>query len=199
MLVTVITSQPLKKATAAKEGYIDYDDEVQFSFGHGLSYTTFDKSIAEYKVDKDNQKVEVTVEVKNTGTVAGKDVIQLYTHAPYNPGGIEKSYYSLTAFQKTNIIEPGESKNYKLEFSFRDIASWSTEKGHYVLEKGDYEFSVRENVWDLAQTAVTGRENVKTMNLAQDVDFLTSYQTGKEYANIFADVEYGGGVVPRWR
>ena len=176
-------------------GYI-YEDEVQYSFGHGLSYTTFDKSIVEYKVDKDNQKVEVTVEVKNTGTVAGKDVIQLYTHAPYNPGGIEKSYYSLTAFQKTNIIEPGESKNYKLEFSFRDIASWSTEKGHYVLEKGDYEFSVRENVWDLAQTAVTGRENVKTMNLAQDVDFLTSYQTGKEYANIFADVEYGGGVEP---
>ncbi len=176
-------------------GYI-YEDEVQYSFGHGLSYTTFDKSIVEYKVDKADQKVEVTVEVKNTGTVAGKDVIQLYTHAPYNPGGIEKSYYSLTAFQKTNIIEPGESKNYKLEFSFRDIASWSTEKGHYVLEKGDYEFSVRENVWDLAQTSVAGRENVKTMNLAQDVDFLTSYQTGKEYANIFADVEYGGGVEP---
>ena len=180
--------------TAAKEGYIDYDDEVQFSFGHGLSYTTFDKSIAEYKVDKDNQKVEVTVEVKNTGEVAGKDVIQLYTHAPYTPGGVEKAWYSLTTFQKTNIIEPGESKNYKLEFSFRDIASWSTEKGHYVLEKGDYEFSIRENVWDLAQTAVSGRENVKSMNLAEDIDFLTSYQTGKEYENIFQDVEFGGGV-----
>ena len=176
-------------------GYI-YEDEVQYSFGHGLSYTTFDKSIVEYKVDKANQKVEVTVEIKNTGEVAGKDVIQLYTHAPYTPGGVEKSWYSLTTFQKTNIIEPGESKNYKLEFSFRDIASWSTEKGHYVLEKGDYEFSIRENVWDLAQTAVSGRENTKNMNLAEDVDFLTSYQTGKEYENIFQDVEYGGGVEP---
>ena len=180
--------------TAAKEGYIDYDDEVQFSFGHGLSYTTFDKSIAEYKVDKENQKVEVTVEVKNTGDVAGKDVIQLYTHAPYTPGGIEKSYYSLTAFQKTNIIEPGETKAYKLEFSYRDIASWSTEKGFYVLEKGEYEFSLRENVWDLAQTAVSGRENTKKLELAADVEFKTSYQTGKEYANIFEDVEFGGGV-----
>ena len=176
-------------------GYI-YEDEVQYSFGHGLSYTTFDKSIVEYKVDKANQKVEVTVEVKNTGNVAGKDVIQLYTHAPYTPGGVEKSWYSLTTFQKTNIIEPGESKNYKLEFSFRDIASWSTEKGHYVLEKGDYEFSIRENVWDLAKTSVNGRENTKSMNLAEDVDFLTSYQTGKEYENIFQDVEYGGGVEP---
>ena len=179
--------------TAAKEGYIDYDEEVQFSFGHGLSYTTFDKSIAEYKVDKDNQKVEVTVEVKNTGEVAGKDVIQLYTHAPYTPGGIEKSYYSLTAFQKTNIIEPGETKAYKLEFSYRDIASWSTEKGYYVLEKGEYEFSVRENVWDLAKTS-TNRENAKKLTLDADVEFKTSYQTGKEYANIFQDAEFGGGV-----
>ena len=179
--------------TAAKEGYIDYDDEVQFSFGHGLSYTTFDKSIAEFKVDKDNQKVEVTVEVKNTGEVAGKDVIQLYTHAPYTPGGVEKAWYSLTTFQKTNIIEPGESKNYKLEFSFRDIASWSTAKGYYVLEKGDYEFSIRENVWDLAVTAVANRENAKTYTLNEDVEFKTSYQTGKEYANIFQDVEFGGG------
>ena len=180
--------------TAAKEGFIDYDEEVQYSFGHGLSYTTFDKSIAEYKVDKDNQKVEVTVEVKNTGDVAGKDVIQLYTHAPYTPGGIEKSYYSLTAFQKTNIIEPGETKAYKLEFNYRDIASWSTEKGYYVLEKGEYEFSIRENVWDLAKTSVAARENTKKLELAADVEFKTSYQTGKEYANIFQDVEFGGGV-----
>lgn len=173
-----------------------YKEEVQYSFGHGLSYTTFDKSIAEYKVDQENQKVEVTVEVENTGSVEGKDVIQLYTHAPYTPGGIEKSYYALTAFQKTNLIKPGEKKAYKLEFSFRDIASWSTEKGYYVLEKGDYEFSVRENVWDLAVTNASHRENVKTMNLAQDVEFKTSYQTGKEYKNIFQDVERGPGAEP---
>ena len=170
-----------------------YEDEVQFSFGHGLSYTTFDKSIAEYKVDEANQKIEVTVEVKNTGEVKGKDVIQLYTHAPYTKGGIEKSWFTLTAFQKTNDIEPGETKAYKLEFSFRDLASWSTAKGYYVLEKGDYEFSVRENVWELAKTEVKGRENTKTMNLKEDVEFKKSYQTGKEYANIFQDVEFGGG------
>ena len=172
----------------------DYKDEVQYSFGHGLSYTTFDKSISEFKVDEEEQTVTVTVDVKNTGNVAGKDVIQLYTHAPYTPNGVEKAWYSLTAFQKTNIIEPGETKAYDLEFELRDIASWSTQKGYYVLEKGDYEFSVRENVWDLAKTDVNGRENVKTYTLASDIEYKKSYQTGKEYANIFQDVEFGGGV-----
>ena len=173
-----------------------YKDEVQFSFGHGLSYTTFDKSIVEFNVNEAEQKVEVIVEVKNTGTVPGKDVIQLYTHAPYKPGGIEKSYYALTAFQKTNIIEPGEAKDYKLEFTYRDIASWSTDKGFYVAEKGEYEFSIRENVWDLAVTAEPRRDNTKTITLANDVEFKTSYQTGKAYENIFQDEEFGGNEEP---
>ena len=173
-----------------------YEDEVQYSFGHGLSYTTFDKSIAEFNVDEEEQKIEVVVEVKNTGDVPGKDVIQLYTHAPYYEGGIEKAYYSLTAFQKTNILKPGEHKGYKLEFTYRDLASWSTDKGHYVLEHGDYEFTVRENVWDIATTEIEGRSNTATLNFASDIDFETSYQTGKEYANIFQDVEYGGNDDP---
>ena len=182
----------------ATRGMVDsdykYKDEVQYSFGHGLSYTTFDKSIITYEVDEANQKVKLVVEVKNTGTRAGKDVIQVYTHAPYNAGGIEKSWYALTAFQKTNLIEPGESKNYQIEFGFRDFASWSTDKGYYVCEKGDYEFSVRENVWDLAVTAEASRSNVKTLSLANDVEFKTSYQTGKAYENIFQDVEWGAGA-----
>ena len=173
-----------------------YNEQVQYSFGHGLSYTTFDKSISEFKVDKKAQKVTIAVEVENTGNVAGKDVVQIYTHAPYIPGGIEKSYYALTKFQKTNIIEPGEKKAYELSFDFREFASWSTEKGYYLLDKGDYEFSVRENVWDIAKTAKQNRENAKTMTLEEDVEFKTSYQTGKEYKNIFQDVEYGGGTEP---
>ena len=178
--------------TRAKEDpNFNYYDYVQYSFGHGLSYTTFDKSIMEFNIDEEKQTIEFIVEVKNTGDVPGKDVIQIYTHAPYYNGGIEKSWFSLSGYQKTNIIEPGESKNYKISFTFRDIASWSTEEGYYVLESGDYEFSLRENVWDLAETKVEGRENAKKFVLAHDVAFETSYQTGKEYQNIFQDVEWG--------
>ena len=172
-----------------------YKDEVQYSFGHGLSYTTFDKSIVEHEIDEENQKISITVAVKNTGEVAGKDVIQIYTHAPYINGGAEKSWYALSAFQKTNLIEPGDTKNYKLEFTFREIASWNTAKGFYMLDKGEYEFSVRENAWDLAETS-TNKENVVKFNLANDVEFKTSYQTGKAYENIFQDVEFGGGDQP---
>ncbi|MCQ2800350.1 MAG: glycoside hydrolase family 3 C-terminal domain-containing protein [Bacilli bacterium] len=172
-----------------------YNEEVQYSFGHGLSYTTFDKSIVEFDVDKTNQKVTAFVDVKNTGNVAGKDVIQIYNHAPYTDGGIEKAWYSLAAFAKTNIIEPGETKTYKLEFTFRDIASWSTDKGYYILEKGDYEISLRENVWDVAVTT-TNNENVRSFNLSSDINFTESYQTGKQYENIFQDVEWGAGEEP---
>ena len=191
--------------TRAKEDpNFKYDDYVQYSFGHGLSYTRFDKSIIEFNVDKSKQKVSAIVEVKNIGDVAGKDVIQLYVQAPYYEGGIEKSYYSLAAFTKTNILKPTASETYKLEFSFRDIASWSKEKGYYVLEKGDYEFSVRENVWDLTLTqaekesaeTLTEYANVKTMKLSSNVVFKKSYQTGKKYENIFQDVEYGAGSEP---
>ena len=173
----------------------DYDDYVQYSFGHGLSYTTFDKSIIDSKIDETEGKVSLTVAVKNTGDVKGKDVVQIYTHAPYTPGGVEKAWYSLTAFQKTNEIEPGETKNYKLEFSFRDIASWDTSKGYYVTEKGEYEFSLRENVWDLAVTS-TNKENVVKHTLDSDIEFKTSYQTGKQYENIFQESEFGAGNDP---
>ena len=173
----------------------NYKDEVQFSFGHGLSYTTFDKSIIEFEVNQETEMVSVSVEVENKGPVAGKDVIQLYVHAPYKNGGIEKAYYSLIDFQKTNEIEPGEKKNYKLEFSFRDMASWSTDMGCYVLESGEYEISLRENVWDIAVTE-TENENAKTFEIDNDIDYTTSYQTGKEYNNIFQDVEWGAGEEP---
>ena len=173
-----------------------YEDEVQYSFGHGLSYTTFDKSILEYNIDEAKQEISITVEVKNTGSVKGKDVVQIYTHAPYYDGGIEKSYYALSSFMKTNEIEPGDSKNYQLTFSFRDIASWSTDDGFYVLEKGDYEFSLRENVWDLAKTAYTDRSNTIEFKLANDVEFRYSYQTEKEYENIFEEVERGPASEP---
>ena len=169
-----------------------YNEEVQYSFGHGLSYTKFDKAIVEEKVDLEAQTVELTVEVENIGTVPGKDVIQIYSHAPYTNGGTEKSWFNLAAFAKTNIIQPGEKKDYKVSFKLRDIASWNTAKGYYMLDKGEYEFSLRENVWDLAVTN-TGKTNIVKCTLANDIEYKTSYQTNYPYENIFQDVEWGGG------
>lgn len=74
--------------TAAAEGLIDYDEVVQYPFGYGLSYTSFDAEIAD--TQDDGQKITLTVNVKNTGDVAGKYVPQIYFNPPYTDGGIEK-------------------------------------------------------------------------------------------------------------
>ena len=169
----------------------DYKKEVQYSFGHGLSYTTFDKSILDFDLNAAKQVFNLNVEVTNTGLVPGKEVMQIYVHAPYKNGGIEKAWYSLCAFGKTSLLKPNETKIYHFEVKFRDIASWDTSKGYYVLENGEYEFSLRENAWDEAVTA-TNRKNARTYNLLSGYEFKNSYQTGKEYQNIFQDVEWGG-------
>lgn len=170
----------------------NYDDYVQWSFGHGLSYTTFEKSIIDYNVDSKSEKIEVSVSVRNTGNIAGKEVLQIYTHAPYITGGVEKSWYSLTSFKKTNLIEPGETKNYKLEFSFRDLASWDNSKASYILDKGEYEISLRDNVWDeTVKSANDSGCTAFTFSLQDDIEYKNSYQTNQEYTNLFEDVEHG--------
>lgn len=167
-----------------------YDEQVQWSFGHGLSYTSFEKYIEDYKVNLEDQKIEISVAVKNTGDVAGKDVIQIYTHAPYINGGVEKAWFSLTSFAKTSLIEPDETKYYKIEFTLRDLASWSTEVGAYVLDKGEYEISLRENVWDECKSTKS-KGSKFTFNLKENVNFMQSYQTGVDYQNLFEEVEHG--------
>ena len=80
--------------TAAVEGLIDYDSTVQYPFGYGLSYTTFDESITDIEDDGTNITLEVTV--TNTGDVAGKDVAEVYYTPPYYNGGIEKASRNLS-------------------------------------------------------------------------------------------------------
>ena len=88
--------------TAAEEGLIKYEDMVQYPFGYGLSYTTFDKQIENFKDNGDTVTFDVTVE--NTGSVAGKDVVEIYYTAPYTNGGIEKAAANTIAFEKTILL-----------------------------------------------------------------------------------------------
>ncbi|MBO6285177.1 MAG: glycoside hydrolase family 3 protein [Bacilli bacterium] len=134
-----------------------YEEAVAFPFGHGLSYTTFSQSLEEVKVEDDS--VEAKVLVKNEGTVAGKEVIQLYYTAPYTVGGIEKSAVNLAAFKKTDMLEPGQSKEYALCWNVDQMASYDY-KNHrcYVLDAGEYVISARKNsheVYDAGSINVT--------------------------------------------
>lgn len=130
----------------AKQGNMDfdYDTTVQYPFGYGLSYTTFDQKISDFETTEDGFRV--TVEVTNTGDVKGKDVVELYYNPPYTNGGVEKSAVNLIDFEKTDALEPGAAQKIEFEIDAEDMASFDTDgTGSYVLEKGDYEISIRSD------------------------------------------------------
>lgn len=132
----------------------DYDEQVVYPFGFGLSYTTFewtiedDSSIRGATIDGE-ETYSVTVSVENTGDYSGKDVIQLYVNAPYEPDGTEKAYKVLCGFVKTDLLEPGEKEEYTIEFEGYDFASYDqTGSGGYVLDGGAYTLFVSRNAHD---------------------------------------------------
>ncbi|WP_311375273.1 glycoside hydrolase family 3 C-terminal domain-containing protein [Alloscardovia omnicolens] len=130
--------------TAAAEGALDYNSTVQYPFGYGLSYTTFNQKMGE--VNYSNGSISFDVTVTNTGSVAGKTPVQIYYNPPYANGGIEKSVANLVAFAKTKELKPGESEIVPITFNESDMASYDQSgEGAYKLEAGDYEISVNEN------------------------------------------------------
>lgn len=132
--------------TAAAENFIKYDEAVVYPFGYGLSYTIFDWSNPRYTVDSKKGTITAEVTVTNTGSVAGKDVVELFYSAPYTHGGIEKSAVDLGEFAKTKMLKPGESDTVKATVKIEDMASYDYKNAKaYVLEAGDYTLSLRTN------------------------------------------------------
>ena len=158
-----------------------YAEAVQFPFGHGLSYTTFERSAAEPVVT--DETVTVEVEVTNTGQVAGKDVVQVYFSAPWTEGGIEKSAVELAGYAKTGELAPGASETVSVEFLKRDMASWDMDAQHYLLESGTYEIKVGRNVHEF--------DAVFPVEVADDVVYDTDEATGTALEARFAEADGG--------
>ncbi len=139
--------------TAAAEGLIDYDEAVVYPFGYGLSYTTFTKEMSE--ITSDGTNLNFTVTVTNTGSVAGKDVVEIYSNPPYTNGGIEKASANLVDFEKTGEIEPGASETVEFSIPVEDLASYDyQDNGCYVLESGDYIISVNSDSHNIDDSEV---------------------------------------------
>ena len=164
--------------TAAKEGLINYDEQVLYPFGYGLSYTTFERGISNFKADGDNITFDVTV--KNTGSVTGKDVAEIYFTPPYTNGGIEKAEVNLVDFAKTKELAAGESQTLNFSIPKEDLASYDVTlggKGGYILEKGEYVVSLRSDshtvvaeerfTLDADISYVDGRPSDKTAAVSQ--------------------------------
>ncbi|MCC8182757.1 MAG: glycoside hydrolase family 3 C-terminal domain-containing protein [Clostridiales bacterium] len=192
--------------TAAADGFIDYDATVQYPFGYGLSYTSFEQEITNFTDDGTTITVDVTV--TNTGSVAGKDVVQIYYTAPYTVGGIEKSEVVLADFDKTETLEPGASETITISFLYEDMASYDysgikAQGGAYVLEAGEYEIKLMNNSHDLIDSRTVtvdadviyndendgarSTDSIAAVNQFDDVSFgeCTTYLTRADWEGTF--------------
>ena len=163
-------------------------DKVQYPFGYGLSYTSFEKEVV--STDFDSENISVNVKVTNTGDRAGKEVVQLYYSAPYTEGGIEKSAICLGGFAKTDMLEPGESETLTISFRTDDMASYDYKVNEaWVLESGTYKIIVANDVrnhiasydYEIAETKIIKNDSA----------------TGTEIENLFEDVYSGYEIMSR--
>ena len=172
--------------TASDDGAIKYEDHVQYPFGYGLSYTTFEQTIENFKAD--DKAVTFDVTVKNTGSVAGKDVVEVYFTPPYTDGGIEKASVNLIDFAKTDVIEPGASQTISFSINTEDMAAFDSEGikiqgGGYILEAGEYKISLRANSHTvLAEQAFTIAADVDYSKNGRESDKIPAVNQFEEYA-----------------
>ncbi len=211
--------------TADKEGYFTakgttYDKVVLYPFGFGLTYTSFEWTVKDVSIKKSgeeafstlkkddtitdkNATVRVAVEVKNMGSVAGKEVVQLYTTAPYTKGGIEKPYVALTDFAKTQTLYPASeadgkdkpnSETLTLEFNLYDIASYDCydKNGNgfkgYELDGGDYTLSLRSNAHEVnACENANFTFKIGASGLRYETDPVTGYKVENRFTGETAE------------
>lgn len=166
-----------------------YNANVVYPFGYGLSYTTFDWTVGDASASEIELGTTITVPVtvKNTGSVAGKDVVQLYASAPYTLGGIEKAHKVLVGFAKTKLLQPGESETVTVSFDPYSAASYDYRDANsngfsgYELEAGEYTLYVSRNAHESEKTIA--------LNLAADVQIGTDPTTDSEVVNRYTDSE----------
>lgn len=167
-----------------------YEEAVQFPFGYGLSYTEFEQKIDHFTDDGTSITVDVTV--TNTGDTAGKDVVQIYYTPPYYEGGIEKAFVNLVDYEKTDLLEPGESQTISITFSYEDMASYDYgENGCYVLEQGAYEIKLMNNAHDLIDSRTV---TVDSDIIYNDENAGARSTDNTAAVNQFDDVSYGNDV-----
>ena len=185
-----------EEAKAGNEGW--YDQQVVYPFGYGLSYTSFEWDVQFGKADGSAvtaaDSLDVTVKVKNTGTAAGKDVVQLYYSAPFEEGSdaIEKAYVVLADFVKTGLIAPGETETVTFSLPVKAMKSYDYADANgngfsgYELDPGSYVLMVSSDAHTPVATA--------SYTLAEGVQLATDTDArGREAAveNRFDDVSAG--------
>ena len=143
-------------------GNYAYGDDVAFPFGYGLSYTTFAYSDLSMRYNEDTTTYTIEVTVKNTGSVAGKEVVQIYVSSPYTQydidNKVEKASVSLVGFEKTDLLAPGASQRLTILVDGDDIASYDAYgAGTYILDAGEYFFTAATDAHDAVNNVLAAK------------------------------------------
>ena len=185
---------------ASTDGW-NYAEEVCFPFGYGLSYTTFEQTLDNLNVDLENETVTANVTVKNTGSVAGKDVVQLYVSLPYTDydkeHGVEKAAIQLLDYGKTAELAPGASETVTITADMQNMASWDSTadnaagtKGCYILDSGDYWFTIGNGAHEAVQNVLAA----EGQDVGGDADKAKSWNQGSQDTTTFATTKNGTAV-----
>lgn len=145
---------------ATVDGTWNYNDQVVYPFGYGLSYTTFEQTLDNVNILGNKKTAYVTVTVKNTGNVAGKSVVQLYAQVPYTQydiqNGIEKSAIQLIDFEKTRTLQPGETQTITMKVDMANLASYDYKNAKtFVVTPGDYYFAIGDDAHNALNNILT--------------------------------------------
>ncbi len=159
----------------------NYADEVQYPFGYGLSYTTFEQTLDSVTVGADEITAKVTV--KNTGSVPGKSVVQLYAQTPYDTYEIqhkvEKSAIAIVGFGKTGLLQPGASETITVSVDKYLLASYdmtaNNGEGGYILSGGNYYLAIGEDAHDALNNVLAAQGYTTANGMTADGAAAKSY------------------------
>lgn len=158
----------------------NYEDEVSYGFGYGLSYTTFSQTL-DSVVRNDDTTMTATVTVTNTGNTAGKDVAQIYVQTPYTDYDrenlVEKAAVQLIDYVKTDVLEPGESQTLTTTFDTRDFASYDANNAKtFIMDAGDYYLALGNGAHDALNNILAAQGYTTENGMDENGDASLVYQ-----------------------
>lgn len=205
---TVLQQGNASSATGSTTGESwNYEDEVSYGFGSGLSYTTFEATLDGVEMDVPNRTGTATVTVTNTGDVAGKYPVQIYAQSPYTDydreNKVEKASIQLLGYEKTQTLEPGQSETVTVELNLRYLASYDyTNAKTYILDAGTYYIATGNGAHDalnniLAAKGMTvedgmtaeGKADLAIQWVLDDLTEISESESGYEVTNQFDDAD----------
>lgn len=166
---------------AQADGTWEYANEIVYPFGYGLSYTDFEQTLDSVEILGSKETATVRVTTTNTGSVPGSTVVQLYAQTPYTDYDkqyhVEKAAVQLMDFEKTNLLNPGESQTIVMEVDMANLANYDSENAKtYIVDPGEYFFAIGDNAHDALNNILAAQGKSEADGMTAQGNAAKSYQ-----------------------